>query len=97
MNKTQFLCATGALSTLFCAEAQAYVDPGSGAAIITAVLGAIGAIGYTFRKYYYKIKNGFQKRNGNKPRLRLIIVFALTALSIGLPRLPAFIILQTAI
>ena len=71
MNKTQFLCATGALSTLFCAEAQAYVDPGSGAAIITAVLGAIGAIGYTFRKYYYKIKNGFQKRNGNKPRLWL--------------------------
>ena len=62
MNKTQFLCATGALSTLFCAEAQAYVDPGSGAAIITAVLGAIGAIGYTFRKYYYKIKKWFSKK-----------------------------------
>ena len=38
------------------------LTPGSGAAIITAVLGAIGAIGYTFRKYYYKIKKWFSKK-----------------------------------
>ena len=62
MNKTQFLCVASALSTLFCAEAHAYVDPGSGGAIITAVLGAIGAIGYTFRKYYYKVKKWFSQK-----------------------------------
>ena len=36
--------------------AQAYVDPGSGSAIITTVLGIFAAIGYTFRKYFYRLK-----------------------------------------
>ena len=49
--------------------AHAYIDPGSGSAIITAILGAIGAVGYAFRKYYYKLKNLlFGKRN--KPTKR---------------------------
>ena len=34
----------------------AYVDPGSGSAIVTAVLGAIAAVGYIMRKSFYKIK-----------------------------------------
>ncbi len=37
-------------------EAYAYVDPGSGSVIVTTVLGLIAAIGYTFRKYFYKLK-----------------------------------------
>ena len=41
--------------------AHAYIDPGSGSAIITAILGAIGAVGYAARKYYYKVKNLFVK------------------------------------
>lgn len=36
--------------------AFAYVDPGSGSVIVTTILGLIAAIGYTFRKYFYKIK-----------------------------------------
>ena len=36
--------------------AHAYVDPGSGSVIVTTILGIIAAIGYTFRKYFYKIK-----------------------------------------
>ena len=36
---------------------HAYVDPGSGSVLVTTVLGLIAAIGYTFRKYYYKFKN----------------------------------------
>jgi len=36
--------------------ANAYVDPGSGSIIITTVLGLIAAIGYTFRKIFYKTK-----------------------------------------
>ncbi|MGU9951710.1 MAG: hypothetical protein ACNYPH_05310 [Gammaproteobacteria bacterium WSBS_2016_MAG_OTU1] len=46
--------------------AHAYIDPGSGSAIITVILGVIGAIGYTFRKYYYKIKNLFGKKSDDK-------------------------------
>ena len=43
--------------------AFAYVDPGSGSVIVTTILGLIAAIGYTFRKYFYKIKRKF---SGNK-------------------------------
>ena len=41
---------------LIVTEAQAYVDPGSGSVIVTTILGLFAAIGYTFRKYFYKIK-----------------------------------------
>ena len=44
------------LSLLFPATAFAYVDPGSGTVIVTTILGLIAAVGYTFRKYFYKIK-----------------------------------------
>jgi hypothetical protein len=36
--------------------AFAYVDPGSGSVIVTTILGLIAAVGYTCRKYFYKIK-----------------------------------------
>ena len=39
--------------------AFAYVDPGSGSVIVTTVLGLIAAIGYTFRKYFYKVRRMF--------------------------------------
>jgi hypothetical protein len=42
--------------TAFPTTAMAYVDPGSGSVIVTTILGLIAAIGYTFRKYFYKIK-----------------------------------------
>jgi len=47
----------GLISNLFFPSiAFAYVDPGSGSVIVTTILGLIAAIGYTFRKYFYKIK-----------------------------------------
>lgn len=47
------------------AEAHAYVDPGTGAAIITAILGAIGAAGYALRAWRDKIKNFLARRKGD--------------------------------
>lgn len=41
---------------LFPSIAFAYVDPGSGSVIVTTILGLIAAVGYTFRKYFYKLK-----------------------------------------
>ena len=58
-HMTKFLKLMGgaiALVALFVGEAQAYVDPGSGSVIVTTILGVIAAIGYTFRKYFYKIR-----------------------------------------
>ncbi len=48
--------------------AHAYVDPGSGGAIVAAVLGFIGAIGYTLRKYFYKLKNLFAKKKNDSEK-----------------------------
>ncbi len=42
--------------------AYAYIDPGSGSMVMTAILGLIAAVGYTIRKYYYKIRNLFSKK-----------------------------------
>ena len=44
-------------------QAHAYIDPGSGSLVMTAIIGFIAAIGYTFRKYFYKLKNLFKKKN----------------------------------
>jgi len=54
----KFLMAQTCLifSFFFPATAFAYVDPGSGSVIVTTILGLVAALGYTFRKYFYKIK-----------------------------------------
>lgn len=36
--------------------AHAYIDPGTGSAIASAIVGMIAAVGYTFRTTLYKIK-----------------------------------------
>jgi formate hydrogenlyase subunit 3/multisubunit Na+/H+ antiporter MnhD subunit len=41
--------------------AQAYVDPGSASIIVTAILGAFAAVGYTARMYMAKVKGFFKK------------------------------------
>ena len=38
-------------------QAFAYLDPGSGSVLTTAIVGFFAAIAYTFRKYFYKIKD----------------------------------------
>jgi len=64
MNKRKGLTAKLLLTIQIClvsnlffpSIAFAYVDPGSGSVIVTTILGLIAAIGYTFRKYFYKVK-----------------------------------------
>jgi hypothetical protein len=38
-----------------------YIDPGSGSALISGILGFFAAIIYTIEKYIYKIKSFFTK------------------------------------
>lgn len=42
----------------------AYIDPGSGSAIISAIIGVFVAIGIAVKTYWYKIKRFF---TGSKP------------------------------
>ena len=54
LHNSTWVCIIAGL--LYPSIAFAYVDPGSGSVIVTTVLGLIAAIGYTFRKYFYKIR-----------------------------------------
>jgi len=60
---------TSIILALFCLQAQpamAYLDPGSGSAIMSAILGAIAAIAFTIKTFWYKIKSMFSGIVGNR-------------------------------
>jgi hypothetical protein len=53
---------TGTILVIFCLQAQpamAYLDPATGSSILSAILGAVAAIAFTARAYWYKIKSMF--------------------------------------
>ena len=41
---------------------HAYIDPGSGSAIITAILGFFAAVAYSFRKFFYNLRSKFRPK-----------------------------------
>ncbi|MCF6287723.1 MAG: hypothetical protein L3J53_00615 [Proteobacteria bacterium] len=45
--------------------ANAYIDPGSGSAIMSAIIGFFVAIGIVIKTYWYKLKSLFT--SGSKP------------------------------
>lgn len=51
MNPLFLLCAL----LLFATDAQAYLDPGSGSAILQGVLGALAAIALTLKLYWHRL------------------------------------------
>lgn len=55
------------LALMLPVSAYAYVDPGTGSVLTTAILGLFAAVAYTFRKYMYRIKDMF---SGRKPSPR---------------------------
>jgi hypothetical protein len=62
MNKL-ILSALIIFISLWIEPASAYIDPGSGSAIMSAIIGFFVAIGLAIKTYWYKIKSIFQ---GNK-------------------------------
>lgn len=42
--------------TFYAFDAFAYIDPGTGSAIVSAIVGASVAIGVVVRTYWYKLK-----------------------------------------
>lgn len=45
----------------FCSPAFAYLDPGSGSAIVSAIIGAVVAAGLVIKTYWYKFKSLFTR------------------------------------
>ena len=46
--------------------AMAYIDPGSGSAIMSAVIGFFVAIGLAVKTYWYKLKSLFSVKKDNE-------------------------------
>ena len=55
--------------SLWCQPAMAYIDPASGSAIMSAIIGFFVAIGFAVKTYWYKIKSFFCK-DSNKNNLK---------------------------
>ena len=51
--------------SIFPTTAYAYIDPGSGSVILTTILGLLGAVSFTLRKYFYKIKRLFRSNKSS--------------------------------
>tara|TARA_B100001063_G_C16603386_1_gene471963 strand:- start:332 stop:514 length:183 start_codon:yes stop_codon:yes gene_type:complete len=58
MKKTIFLAILFAYTN----HLYAYIDPGSGSALITAILGFFAAIVYSFKKFFYNLKAKFKSK-----------------------------------
>jgi len=49
----------------FSLPAMAYIDPGSGSAIMSAIIGFFVAIGLAVKTYWYKLKSLFARKKSN--------------------------------
>lgn len=56
-----------ALALGFSSPAFAYLDPGSGSAIISAIIGAFVAAGLVVKTYWYKFKSLFSRKKPTVP------------------------------
>ena len=57
----------------FCTPVFAYLDPGSGSAILSAIIGAFVAAGIAIKSYWYKLKKLFnfkrKKEEADGPKI----------------------------
>ena len=47
---------------LFVSEVSAYIDPGTGSALIQVLIGAIAGVGITLKLYWFKIKEKLSRK-----------------------------------
>ena len=52
----------GVVVVSWVSPAVAYIDPGSGSAIMSAIIGFFVAIGLAVKTYWYKLKSLFQRK-----------------------------------
>ena len=62
MWKVQIVVFAGLL--VICMPAFSYIDPGSGSAIVSLIIGAFVATGIVVKTYWYKLKALFRRKTG---------------------------------
>ena len=65
MQKVPQTVAIIALTTLVISDAHAYIDPGTGSAIIQGLIASVALIGVTLRAYWFRIR-AFFSRNARR-------------------------------
>lgn len=58
-------CSVLLLLSILSASAHAYIDPGSGSAIMSAIIGFFVAVSLAVKTYWYKIKSLFNRSETN--------------------------------
>lgn len=68
-TKSTFLQAGAATIALygFAAPAYAYLDPGTGSMILSAVVGLVATLGLALKTYWYKLRNFFRPADEEEP------------------------------
>jgi hypothetical protein len=61
------LVATALFLVMLAQPAWAYLDPGTGSMIISAVVGLFATVGLALKTYWYKIKAFFRKDTAELP------------------------------
>ncbi|MDF0667442.1 MAG: hypothetical protein P0119_15395 [Nitrospira sp.] len=54
------------LSSIFVSDAHAYIDPGSGSALLQLILGGIAGIGVVAKLYWDRVKTKYHSWFGRK-------------------------------
>jgi hypothetical protein len=67
MRALSVLVLTSVFFASMAVPAQAYIDPGSGSILTSAIIGFFAAVAYTGRKYFYRLKDAvFGKASSKK-------------------------------
>ena len=61
--------ATSVMLLTWAAPAMAYIDPGSGSAIMSAIVGVFVAMSLAVKTYWYKIKSFFSKEGSQSDNI----------------------------
>jgi hypothetical protein len=71
MRALSVLLLMSAFFVSMAAPAHAYIDPGSGSVLTSAIIGFFAAVAYTGRKYFYRLKDAvFGKASSRKASSR---------------------------
>lgn len=63
-----FIISTFLLLAVAIQPANAYIDPGSGSAIVSAIIGFLVAIGLGIKTYWYKLKSFFKRKDDSEKK-----------------------------
>jgi hypothetical protein len=63
-----FVLATTVALALAPSPAIAYIDPGSGSAIMSAIIGLLVVVGLFFKSIWYKITSIFMRKSDRKKK-----------------------------